>query len=115
MWHYRYTEELYHHGIKGMKWGIRKSKPYAKSNLRGKIGLQFFAKNAKDFPTVKLSKKEYAHVMSELMTNITDSQKKSPVIHKLIGKHLYIFENNYDDTYRVIGKRRNPGTTKRRS
>lgn len=29
MWTYNYTNELYHHGVKGMKWGIRKKyKPH---------------------------------------------------------------------------------------
>lgn len=38
MWEYRYTDELYHHGVKGMKWGVRKKRPAsltkAKSNYK---------------------------------------------------------------------------------
>lgn len=38
MWEYNYSDELYHHGVKGMKWGVRKKRPAsltkAKSNYK---------------------------------------------------------------------------------
>lgn len=35
MWNYIYTDELYHHGIKGQKWGVRRSEKQL-ARARGK-------------------------------------------------------------------------------
>ena len=74
-----------------------------KTGIKG-IGLQFFA-SSKDCKTIILPKQEYAHVMSELATNLTEEQMGKSVILKAIGKYIYTFENNGFGEYRIIGKR----------
>jgi SPP1 gp7 family putative phage head morphogenesis protein len=69
-----------------------------------KLGIQFFARSSKDYKTVELPKQEYAHVMSELATHLTATQRKQKVITKAIGKYIYTIENNGFGNYRVIGK-----------
>lgn len=76
-------------------------------NLQGdiiKIDMQFFAKSSKDFETVILPKEEYAHVMSEIATNISKEQQKKKIFKKSIGNYLYTVENNGFGSYRIIGK-----------
>ena len=68
------------------------------------LNLQFFAKSSKDYETVVLSKDEYAHVMSELNTHLSDEQRKQKVVTKAIGNYNYTIENNGFDNYRIIGK-----------
>ena len=70
-----------------------------------KINIQLFAKPSEDFPTVILPKAEYAHIMSELETNITLEQRSKKVFKKAIGDYYYTIENNGAGNYRIIGKK----------
>ena len=68
------------------------------------IGMQFFSKSIEDFATIILPKDEYAHVMSEIATIITEEQSTKRVIKKHIGDYIYTVENKGFGNYRVIGK-----------
>lgn len=80
--------------------------PLENSNTSGTLNmdLQFFARSSKDYETIWLSKDEYAHVMSELNTHMSDKQRNQKVVTKAIGNYYYTVENNGFDEYRVIGK-----------
>ena len=53
---------------------------------------------------IVLPKDEYAHVMSELNTNMTDEDKKHAVVTKPIGNYYYTVINKGFDNYTIIGK-----------
>ena len=100
---------LFHYGIKGMKWGVRRSREQLdKLAGRATMNLQLFGKRVKSRKTLRLDVREYAMVMSELRTHITDEEKKLPVIIKPIENHIYKFENHFNDTYRVMDKGKIP-------
>lgn len=66
---------------------------------------QEVVKNASDFDTIWLPPDEYAHVMSELMTNLTTTEKSQSVVMKCIGDYIYTVEVlEGGDSFRVIGK-----------
>lgn len=71
-----------------------------------KIDMQYFAKKSSDFATVKLAKNEYAHVMSEIATHISEEQKLKDVFSKPIGNYMYLIENNGFGNYRIIGRKK---------
>lgn len=65
MWQYNYTDELYHHGIKGMKWGVRRSQSTL-DRLAGRVN------QAKDKETAY--RKKLTAITSH--KNINDSDRK---------------------------------------
>lgn len=64
------------------------------------------ATRAQQHKAVVLPKREYAHVMGEVATNLTENQKNAAFFKKAIGPYIYTFENLGFGNYRVIGKRR---------
>ena len=95
------------------KWQSYHEKQLAKAEKSGiiknglyPIDLQLFAHSSDYFPTIILPKSEYAHVMSELATNITPEQRSKKVFRKAIGNYYYTVENNGSGDYRIIGKER---------
>jgi uncharacterized protein with gpF-like domain len=88
------------------KWKETGQTPIANSEINSKMkyGLQFFARNSKDYKTIQLPKQEYAHVMSELATHLTATQRNQKVVTKAIGNYIYTIENNGFGDYRIIGK-----------
>ena len=57
-----------------------------------------------EYPTVKLPRAEYAMVMHELATNLTDEEHKMPIVIKHICNSTYrIVVRGFGD-YRIIGK-----------
>lgn len=83
-----------------------KKTPLENSTKSGKMkmDLQFFS-SSKDYGTYRLPTDEYAHVMSEINTHMTETERKQKVVTKAIGNYYYTFENNGFDDYRILGKK----------
>lgn len=78
------------------------------SGKAGKIDLALnyaIKHDTSSIKTIFLPKEEYAHVMSEIASNITEEQQKQKVLTKPIGDYFYTFENNGFGEYRIIGKK----------
>ena len=66
--------------------------------------VEYAKRNTSVLPTVRLPKDEYAHVMSEFNTHMSDADRAKTIVSKPIGDYIYTIENNGFDDYRVIGK-----------
>ena len=78
----------------------------AGKNCPLRIDMQFFGhKEPSDFKTILLPKEEYAHVMHEVATNITEIQMNQLFFSKEIGDYLYTFVNEGGfGEWRIVGK-----------
>lgn len=71
MWTYNHSDELMHHGVKGMKWGVRKSRS-SKSSGRNKL-----SKKIKKSIDTRKKKKAKERAEEEARAKAKAAQKKS--------------------------------------
>lgn len=53
---------------------------------------------------IRLNKKEYGHVMHELMTNITEGEKLKKYVWRPIGDFIYWFRKNDEGNYEIVDR-----------
>lgn len=87
MWSYNFdsyeAHELYHYGVKGMKWGVRKDENKVPRSTRRKA-----RKDAKEFANAKMYYGEGAGNRRKLIKNTVAERSKDPVYKREFEKNL---------------------------
>ena len=76
MWRYTYQDELYHYGIKGMKWGVRRTAAQLGHFIKDKAkkGYQTAKRAYGVHKATKKAKKEFESIMKKPLKDLTDDE-----------------------------------------
>lgn len=113
MWKQEYYEELYHHGVKGMKWGVRKDRDirsrssaydvrkgeWTREPDGGSIAKQMSVDRAKSRIALtrgadrKLAKEEYKRAKKDLADGYKEYQAYAKDMHRKYGRSKqYVYD-----------------------
>lgn len=98
MWSYNYTDEFYHHGIKGMKWGIRRfQRKNGTRTAAGKKRRNSQENWSEDAKTVAAIRKKSVNEMSNA------ELKKLNERDQLVGTHKNLNPNAFKKGMKIAG------------
>ena len=106
---------MYHHGILGQRWGVRRTPEELGRHVRfkqSKMSIDEY-KHACDlwklFPEARNLPDSKNRVLSSFSTNLTAEEKEQSIVHTFYNNHHYTAINKGNEQYKIIKYKHIPG------